>query len=129
MLVPDDVTARTGIAPTRSFGLGEARRAAARKVAGSEWHSPWADRDADPVIEEFVRLFRPHARVFRAAVDAGADATLSVVGEVLGDFVSSAEEADAKPGPGAKVRPSAHSSLLSAQSWTSTMMRFYCSPT
>jgi hypothetical protein len=50
----------------------------------------------------------PHARVFRAAVDAGADATLSVVGEVLGDFVSSAEEADAKGwsgGEGEAFRP------------------------
>ena len=72
---------------------------------------------------------RPHARVFRAAVDEGADATLSVVGEVLGDFVSSAEEADAKGWSGAKVRPSAHSSLLSAQSGTSTILRFYYSPT
>lgn len=53
-------------------------------------------------------LFRPHGRVFPSAFDVGADATLSVVGEVLGDFVSSAEEADAKGwsgGEGEAFRP------------------------
>ena len=104
---PNEVTTATAVAPTRAFEVGEAKGKASQHVAGWEWHSAWGDSDAEPLLAEFVRLLGPHALVFRRAVDAGADATLSIVGEVLGDFVSAEEDADAKgwlAGEGAEFR-------------------------
>jgi hypothetical protein len=105
---PTVLTSATAVTPTRAFEVGEARGKASRQVAGWEWHSGWGDRDAEPLLAEFVRVFESHTAVFRKAVDAGADASLTIVGEVLGDLVSSQEEADAKGwfnGEGADFRP------------------------
>jgi hypothetical protein len=87
------LTERTGVIPTRSFQVGEMRGPAANKVAGWEWFSQWG-ADAEPLFQDLLRVLGPHEAAWRSCVDGGGDAGLSVVGEVGGIVVSSAEEAE-----------------------------------
>ena len=92
-LEPNDLTRRMGVEPTRSFAVGEARSPGARGVAVWTWQSETAS-EIDHLETEVLRLFSPHVAVLRSCVDAGASAGLSIVGEVAGIVVTSAEQAE-----------------------------------
>jgi hypothetical protein len=94
-VVPDNITARTGVQPSRTFLVGERPARAASKVAAWEWRSGlWTDQDIEPLLTQMLEVLGPHRTIFRHEVDQGADATMTVVGAVLGDVLSTAEEAD-----------------------------------
>jgi len=52
------------------------------------------DQDIEPLMARMIEILGPHRAVFRREVDRGADATLTVVGEVCGSVLATAEEAD-----------------------------------
>lgn len=89
---PDRITALTGVWPTRAFRVGDATGRSAR-TAGWEWQTETASDDV-PLIASVVAELGPHAHVFRAARDDGATVSLTVVGEVRGDLVPTAAEAE-----------------------------------
>ena len=92
MLDPDALTATCGVQPARSFHVGEAwGRSAA--LAGWEWTTPDAGDDAAP-MDLLLQVLGPHAAHFRLWADRGCQVSLTVVGEVRGDLIYTAEEAD-----------------------------------
>jgi len=93
-LDPERVTNSTGLQPTCAFARGE-RRGGSRESAGWQWWSTWWDKqDTDPLMDQLLQVLGPYRSVFRHEVDLGAEATLSVVGEVYGVVIGSAEEAE-----------------------------------
>jgi hypothetical protein len=93
-LDPERVTNSTGVQPTCAFAKGE-RRGRSRESAVWQWWSAWWDKqDIDPLMDQLLQVLGPYRSVFRREVDLGAEATLSVVGEVYGVVIGSAEEAD-----------------------------------
>jgi len=91
---PDWITQRTGVAPSRAYHVGEARGRSA-ELAGWEWQSATGPDD-EPLIATLVAELGPHADVFRACRDAGADVRVTVVGEVRGDVIQTVEQAEAR---------------------------------
>ena len=109
-LDPDAMSAATGVVPTRSFRIGEkpSHMKAAHGVAGWEWWSEWGDFDLAPLLSRMMAVLRPSEAVFRGAVTAGAEISLSVVGYILGDAVQTEAEAGrvhAYGGEGRAFRP------------------------
>jgi hypothetical protein len=90
---PEKLTAATGVAPSRSFHVGERRGRAANAVAGWEWESQWGPDD-EPLLDEMLRVLGPHAAALAEPVNKGATASLSVVGEVYGSVVATPDEAE-----------------------------------
>lgn len=95
-LDPDALTDATKVPATKSFHVGERPGNAAHLVAGWEWWSDWGDSDADSLFAELLRVLQPNEACFREAASNGADVSLSVVGEVYADLISTEAEADAK---------------------------------
>jgi hypothetical protein len=95
-LDPESLTASLGITPTRSFHVGERHGKAAHDVAGWEWFSDWAGWDTDPLVDQFVQLFNPHAAVLQSCVENGATVRLAVVGDLGADLVDNQEEAEGR---------------------------------
>jgi hypothetical protein len=94
-LVPGDITARTGVHPSRTFLVGERSGRAAAEVAAWEWRSGlWTEQDIEALLTQMIEVLGPHRILFRHEVDQGTVATLTVVGAVRGDVLQTAEEAD-----------------------------------
>jgi hypothetical protein len=91
-LRPAALTEQTGVVPSRAFEVGEAAGASAL-VAGWEWGLGTADTD-EPLLTSLLAASGPHRAVLRQWHDAGCAITLTVVGTVAGDLVTSAVEAD-----------------------------------
>jgi hypothetical protein len=91
-LQPSVLTRQTGIVPTRSFEVGEARGRSA-ETAGWDLESP-TGADDEPLLADLVARLQPHRDVLRAWRQQGCTITLTVVGEVRGDLVQEPEEAD-----------------------------------
>jgi hypothetical protein len=92
-LDPEKLTTATGVIPSRSFHVGERRGRAANPVAGWEWESQWGPDD-EPLFDDILRVLGPHAATLRAEVDKGAEAHLSISGEVYGSVVATPVEAE-----------------------------------
>jgi hypothetical protein len=91
-LDPELLTAQTGTIPSRIFQVGELKGAAANVVAGWEWRTGEGSDD-EPMVREMLDVLSPHAGVFRACRDEGADIWLSAVGTVGGDLIDTPEQA------------------------------------
>jgi hypothetical protein len=92
---PEALTEATGVTPSRSFHIGEARGAYAKTVAGWEWsRDGWTDIDTDPLFAEALTTLGPHEAAFAASSAADADIGLSLSGYVYGEIIATAEEAD-----------------------------------
>jgi uncharacterized protein YejL (UPF0352 family) len=85
----------TAVQPTKSFGVGERSGPAVHEVAGWEWWSDWGDSDVEPLMAEMLRVLQPHEASFEAAASNGASVSLTVVGEVSADLITTEAEASA----------------------------------
>jgi hypothetical protein len=90
---PGKLTTATGVAPSRSFCVGELHGRAAKAVAGWEWESEWGP-DYEPLFDQMLRVLGPHVATLAEPVNDGATASLSVVGEVRGSVVATPDEAE-----------------------------------
>jgi hypothetical protein len=80
--------------PTNAYLKGE-QRGRAGESAGWDWWSAWSnEQGAQPAISELLHVLGPHRAIFRRKVNLGVTASVSIVGEVYGVVVSSAEEAE-----------------------------------
>jgi hypothetical protein len=93
-VAPERITESTGIEPSRSFQVGEARGRSATS-AGWQWESDsWTDIDTDPLFATALSILGPHEVVFARCSAEGAEVSLSVVGYVYGEVIATFEEAE-----------------------------------
>jgi hypothetical protein len=91
---PERITESTGIAPSRSFQVGEGR---GRSAASAFWQwesNSWTDIDTDPLFASALSILGPHEAVFAGCTAEGAEVSLSVVGSVYGEVIATFEEAE-----------------------------------
>jgi hypothetical protein len=91
---PERITESTGIAPSRSFQVGEGRGRSATSALW-QWESDsWTDIDTDPLFASALGVLGPHESVFAACAAEGAEVSLTAVGYIYGEVIATFEEAE-----------------------------------
>ena len=94
---PDSLTTQFGVAPSRTFLVGESRRSYARDKAGWDWESAEAGPDIEAILATFLNIFSPYEAVFHRCVEEGATVILSISGTTEVAVVDSPKEAGGRP--------------------------------